>query len=84
LDLVGLDCGQPLDSIDDLFFDVLDAFAYLLVTYREEQDHDQQTIEKDEQEHKSPLAAQAQLVLQAGKPFCRLRVGGLEHSVLDP
>jgi hypothetical protein len=61
--LVGLDRGQLFDAVGDLLLDVPDSSADLLVAYREEQYHDQQAVEKDQQEHKASLAVQAHLFL---------------------
>jgi hypothetical protein len=61
--LVGLDRGQLLDAIGDLLLDIPDLSADLLVTDREDQDHDEQAVEKDQQEHEAPLAVHMQFVL---------------------
>jgi hypothetical protein len=63
LGLHGLDSLYLLYSLADGSFDDLDALYDLCVPYREGEDDDEQRIEKEQQEHESLLAVQAQLFL---------------------
>jgi hypothetical protein len=84
LHLIRLKGGHLLNAIDNLLLDLLDAPAYFLVAHRQEQDHDEQAVEKNQQEHKSPLAVQVQLVLQPRKPVYYSRAKKLGHDVPIP
>jgi hypothetical protein len=75
---VSLDRGQLLDLGLDLFFDDANALAYLPVAHREEEDKDQQSVEKDQQEHEPLLAVHFELFSQAMWPPWRDE--GPEHG----
>jgi hypothetical protein len=62
--LNGLNGLYLCDTLADLLLDDSDPLYDLCIAHRERQDDDQERIEKDEQEHESPLAIQAQFLPQ--------------------
>jgi hypothetical protein len=69
----------------DLLVEAPDTLACLLIADRENENDDEQTVEKEQQEHKPALVAHAQLISElgepaAGEPPLKLKAWGPGHS----